>query len=86
METETDLMILEVPVLDDETVDALQTFLWDLLRQFENHYFHQLRRYHRKLDAETRDPLEPWKRLTPSPPDPDPEDALDDELNDDITF
>lgn len=41
-------------------------------------------RYRRRRDVPTRDPLEPCKRLTPSPVDP--EDALDDEFNDDIPF
>lgn len=84
MNTETDLVMIEVPVLEDDAVAAVQDFLCDLLRQFENHYFHQLQRYHRKLDARDRDPLEPWKRVTPSPVDAD--DPLDDELNDDIPF
>ena len=82
MHTQTDLMVLEVPILEDETVHALHTFLLDLVTQFENHYDHQLRRQWQKLDALTRDPLEPWKRVTPSPVDPDA--ALDDDLNDDI--
>jgi len=84
MHAETDLMVLEVPILEDDTVAALHDFLLDLLCQFENHYGHQLRRQWQKLDALTRDPLEPWKRATPSPIDP--EDPLDDELNDDIPF
>ena len=84
MTPETVPFILEVPVLDDDTVAALDAFLWDLLTQFESQYLHQLQRHHRKLDALTRDPLEPWKRITPAPLDP--EDPLDDELNDDIQF
>jgi hypothetical protein len=82
MSTETDLLILEVPVLEDEAVAALQDFLWDLLTQFESHYFMQLQRHHRKLDAIDRDPLEPWKRLTPDAADPE----VDEDFNDELPF
>ena len=84
MHTETVPIVIELPVLDDEAVEALQEFLWNLVMTFESQYYHQLQRCHRKLDAKTRDPLEPWTRVTPTPSDPDT--ALDDELNDDIPF
>lgn len=84
MYTETDQLILDVPVLEDEAAAVLLDILWDLLTQVENHYGHQLRRHWEKLDALTRDPREPWKRITPSPVDP--AEPLDDELNDDIPF
>lgn len=84
MPTETDLMVLEVPILEDGTVAALHDFLLDLVNQFENHYGHQLRREWQKIDALTRDPLEPWKRITPTATDPNV--ALDDDLDDDVPF
>jgi len=77
-----DLMPLPLPILEDETVDALDAFLLHLVTQFENHYSHQLRRQRQKLDALTRDPLEPWKRITPDAADP----QVDEDFNDDIPF
>lgn len=71
--------ILNVPVLDDEAVDAVNTFLRDLLVQFENQYFSQLQRHHRKLDALRRDPLEPWKNRAPDLPDPQGDEDFNDE-------
>lgn len=84
MSEETVPFIIDMPVLDDETVAAVNTFLWDLVTQFESQYLGQLQRYHRKIDALDRDPLQPWKRITPAAPEPDT--GLDDELNDDIPF
>jgi hypothetical protein len=84
MTPETQPFLLEVPVLEDATVDALHTFLLDLLMQFENHYGHQLRRHWLELNAETRDPLEPWKHITPSSLEPGKE--LNDDLNNEIPF
>ena len=42
MSDQTVPFILDVPVLDDEAVDAVNAFLWDLLVQFESQYFSQL--------------------------------------------
>ena len=61
MSDPTVAFILEVPVLDDKAVAAVNAFLWDLLVQFESQYYSQLQRHHRKLDALRRDPREPWK-------------------------
>jgi len=56
--SETQSFVLEVPILEDAAVDALHTFLLDLLTQFENHYFAQLHRHQQDLDQERRDMLE----------------------------
>ena len=86
-ETETIPFVVELPVLDDEAVDALQEFLWNLVMQFESQYYHQLRRHQQKLDALHRDPLEPWKRITPAPANPDLTlEDVDPDFNDDIPF
>jgi hypothetical protein len=80
----TDLMVLEVPVLEDQTVDALHNFLIDLITQFENHYVHQLRRHWQALESLRRDPQKPGQ---PATFDPSGTDApLDEGLNDDIPF
>lgn len=39
-------------------VDALHTFLLDLLTQFENHYFAQLHRYRQYVESVCREALE----------------------------
>lgn len=82
MSDQTVAFILNVPVLDDEAVDAVNAFLWDLLVQFESQYFSQLQRHHRKLDALRRDPLEPWKNRAPDLADPE----SDEDFNDEIPF
>src|SRR5690606_27841124 len=82
MNTETDLLLLEVPILEDETVAVLHDVLFDLLTQFESHYGHQLRRHWQQTDARRRDPLEPWKTVTPDPAASE----LDQDFNDEIPF
>jgi hypothetical protein len=54
---ETQPFVLEEPILEDAAVDALHTFLLDLLTQFENH-FAQLHRYQQDLYKLRRDVLE----------------------------
>jgi hypothetical protein len=55
---ETPPFVLEVPALEDAAVDALHTFLLDLLTQFENHYFDQLHRHQQDLDEWRREMIE----------------------------
>jgi len=66
-------IVIELPVLDDEGVEALQEFLWNLVMTFESQYYHQLQRYRRRSDAPTRDPIEP-------------QDGPDEDLNDEVPF
>lgn len=77
-------VVIELPVLDDKGVEALQEFLWNLVIQFESQYYHQLQRYQRKRDALTGDPLQPWKRMTLTPVEP--QDGIDEDLDDEIPF
>ncbi len=65
---ETQPFVLEVPILEDAAVDALHTFLLDLLTQFENHYFAQLHRYQQDLNELRHDVLE--QRHVSTRPDP----------------
>jgi hypothetical protein len=76
---ETEPFLLKVPVLEDEAVDALHTFLLDLLTQFENHYFGQLHRYRQYVESVCREA--PKEKLSEAPDPADPADKLDDELN-----
>ena len=82
---ETLPFVIDVPILEDETVDALHTFLLDLFTQFENHYFGQLHRYQQNLDKLRRDALE--QRLASTKPDPSKSDAQHDlDFDDEIDF
>lgn len=55
MQTETEPFVLEVPILEDATVDALHTFLPDVLTELENHYFAQLHRHQQTHEALRRE-------------------------------
>jgi hypothetical protein len=67
---ETLPFILEVPPLEDAAVDALHTFLLDLLTQFENHYFSQLHRYQQDQEIFHRDMLEQQHAIARSAREP----------------
>ena len=43
------VLIIEMPELDDKTAVDLQQFLQDLTNAFENHYLRQIKRYYQKL-------------------------------------
>ena len=87
-ETGSELLVLKVPILQDVAIHALYAFLQDFLVQFETHYYHRLRRYDRARDAATRDPNEPWKRITPAALNlnPDPDRKIDEDPYDDFPF
>ena len=74
--------VLKVPPLEDAAVDALHTFLLDLLTQFENHYFSQLHRYQQDQDIFCRDMLEQQHAITRSTLDA----SGDLDFNDEIPF
>ena len=80
--SETEPFVLEVPALDDAAVDALHTFLLDLLTQFENHYFDQLHRHQQDMAEWHRDMLGEEHALTRSALNPDASGDLD--FNDEI--
>lgn len=40
------VIIIEMPILTDEAVVGIQTFLQELIFAFESHYFSQLQRYY----------------------------------------
>lgn len=42
-------LIIEPPVLTDETVASLQDFLYTFIEAFDSHYEHRLRRYYHRL-------------------------------------
>ena len=80
--SETQPFVLEVPILEDAAVDALHTFLLDLLTQFENHYYGQLHRHQQNLDEWRREMIEQQRvRLRPTL-NPDANGDLD--FNDEI--
>lgn len=82
-ENETIPINIEVPVLDEKGVEALQVFLWNLVMTFESQYYHQLHRYRRKRGL-TRDLFQHWKPVTPAPVEP--KDGIDEDLDDEIPF
>jgi hypothetical protein len=82
--SETEPFVLEVPVLEDAVVDALHTFLLDLLTQFENHYFGQLQRHQQDLDEWRREMIEQQRVRNSSALNPDVSGDLD--FNDEIPF
>jgi hypothetical protein len=85
MPTETESFVLEVPLLENAAVDALHTFLLDLLTQFENHYFAQLHRHQHHQASLRRAAIE--DRQAREGADPiESADEWDDEFNDDIPF
>jgi hypothetical protein len=82
---DTEPFVLEVPVLEDEAVDTLHTFLLYLLTQFENHYFAQLHRYQQDMDKLRRGVLE--ERHASTRPDRPPSDTHHDlDFNDETPF
>lgn len=85
MTNETVPIVIDMPVLDNEAVAAVSTFLWDIVSQFESQYFGQLQRHYRGLDDAGRDPMRPWlPRHVPPPADIDPQ--VRDDLDDEIAF
>ena len=64
--SETQPFVLEVPILEDAAVDALHTFLLDLLTHFENHYFAQPHRHQQDLSQRRRDMLDQQQAFTRS--------------------
>ena len=82
--SETEPFVLEVPILEDAAVDALHTFLLDLLTQFENHYFGQLRRHKQDLEQWRRDMTKQQRVRIKSTLNPDDSGDLD--FNDEIPF
>ena len=44
--SEIPLILNDPPELSDEAASQLLDLLYELTTAFENHYFHQLRRYH----------------------------------------
>jgi hypothetical protein len=81
---ETLPFVLEVPLLEDAAVDALHTFLLDLLTQFENHYFDQLHRHQQDMDQWHREMLDQQQPLTRPTLNPDDGGVLD--FDDQIPF
>jgi hypothetical protein len=79
---ETLPFVLEVPILEDAAVDALHTFLLDLLTQFENHYYGQLQRHQQNLDEWRREMIEQHRVRTSPTLNPDGSGDLD--FNDEI--
>jgi hypothetical protein len=49
------MLIIEMPELDDKAAVDLQQFLQDLTNAFENHYLRQIKRYYQKLYREEAD-------------------------------
>jgi hypothetical protein len=82
--SETQPFVLEVPLLEDAAVDALHTFLLDLLTQFENHYFGQLHRHQQAMAEWHREMLYQQQALTRPTPNPDVRGDLD--FDDQIPF
>jgi hypothetical protein len=80
--SETQPFVLEVPILEDAAVDALHTFLLDLLTQFENHYYGQLHRHQQNLDEWRREMIEHQRVRLRSTLNPDANGDLD--FNDEI--
>ena len=76
--------VLQVPLLEDAAVDALHTFLLDLLTQFENHYFGQLHRHQQDMDQRHREMLDQQQALTRPTLNPDDGRGLD--FDDQIPF
>lgn len=66
-----------MPILEDDTVDALHIFLLDLLTQFENHYFAQLHRHQQDVGQWRREMFDQQQALTPSTLSPDARGDLD---------
>lgn len=44
------ILIIEMPKLDDEAVAEIADFLHYLASTFESSYFHQLQRYHKRME------------------------------------
>lgn len=42
------MLVIEMPDLDDEMLVQMQDFLQGLINSFEAHYYHRLERYYRK--------------------------------------
>jgi hypothetical protein len=80
--SETQSFVLEVPILEDAAVDALHTFLLDLLTQFENQYFGQLHRHQQNLDEWRREMIEQHRVRTSPTLNPDASGDLN--FNDEI--
>src|SRR6266700_3154457 len=80
----TQPFVLEVPILEDAAVDALHTFLLDLLTQFENHYFAQLHRHQQDLAQWHREMLDQQQALARPTLNPDARGDLD--FDDQIPF
>ena len=55
--TPPSLMLVEPPVVSDETSSEILNFLYELINAFENHYGSQLRRYHEPSTSPQPDPL-----------------------------
>jgi hypothetical protein len=81
---ETQPFVLEVPILADAAVDALHTFLLDLLTQFENHYFDQLHCHQQDMGQRRREMLDQQQALTRPTLNPDARGDLD--FDDEISF
>jgi hypothetical protein len=81
-ENETIPVVIELPLLDEKGIEALQEFLWNLVMLFEGQYYHQLDQ--RKRGTLTRDPFQHWKRVAPTPVEP--KEGLDEDPDDEIPF
>jgi len=59
-----DLDTLLPEELSDETVSAVAELLNDIAQQWESRYFHRIRRYQARQQADLFDPEQPWRRKT----------------------
>jgi len=48
--------------LSDETVSAVAELLNDIAQQWESCYFHRIRSYQARQQADLFDPIQPWGR------------------------
>jgi len=48
--------------LSDEAISAVNDVLYEIVRQWENKHYHQLKRFHEQQQIDFCDPLKPWCR------------------------
>ena len=51
---DSEVLVIEMPELDDETVEVMYNFLLDFLNGFGAHYYHRLQRRHQEALLEDR--------------------------------